>query len=109
MPEVQKYNLKEKLLDADRRLKGSPSVVGMSSLTHFKYNNSTRTQMFTAHINQMLNQPDPDFPGVMTGAENTVGRNSSGYKKLKSDIEIYRKVVKYGNLLEVPFVYQLFY
>lgn len=109
MPEVQKYNLKEKLLDADRRLKGSPSVVGMSSLTHFKYNNSTRTQMFTAHINQMLNQPDPDFPGVMTGAENTVGRNSSGYKKLKSDIEIYRKVVKYGDLLEVPFVYQLFY
>lgn len=109
MPEIQKYNLKEKLLDADRRLTGSPAVVGMSSLTHFRYNNSTRTQMFTAHLNQMLNQPDPDFALVMTGAENTVGRNSSGYKKLKGDIEIFRKVVKFGDILEKPFVYQLFF
>ena len=109
MPEIKKYSLKEKLLDADKRLTGDPSVCGMSSLTHFRYNNSTRTQMFTAHLNQMLNQPDPDFPTVMTGAENTVGRNSSGYKKLKGDIEIYRKVEKFSDLLEKPFVYQLFF
>ena len=109
MPEIQKYNLKEKLLDADKRLTGDPAVVGKSSLTNFRYNNSTRTQMFTAHLDQMLNQPDPDFPTVMTGAENTVGRNSSGYKKLKGDIEIYRKVEKFSDLLEHPFVYQLFF
>ena len=109
MPEIQKYNLKEKLLDADKRLTGDPAVVGKSSLTNFRYNNSTRTQMFTAHLDQMLNQPDPDFPTVMTGAENTVGRNSSGYKKLKGDIEIYRKVEKFSDLLERPFVYQLFF
>lgn len=109
MPEVQKYNLKEKLLAADRKYAGDPAVSGMSSLTNFRYNNSTRTQMFTAHMNQMLNQPDPEFPLTMTGAENTVGRNSSGYTKLKSDIEIFRKVEKFKDIVEHPFVYQLFY
>ena len=109
MPEIQKYNLKEKLLDADKRLTGNPAVVGKSSLTNFRYNNSTRTQMFTAHLDQMLNQPDPDFPTVMTGAENTVGRNSSGYKKLKGDIEVYRKVEKFADILEHPFIYQIFF
>lgn len=109
MPEIQKYNLNEKLAEANERYKGSPAVAGMSAMTHFRYNNSTRTQMFTSHLNQVINMPNPEFPLVMTGAENTVGKHSSCYKKAKNNIKIFRKVVKFKNLVDRPYVYQLFY
>lgn len=109
MPEVQKYNLKEKLVDADKRYTGSPAVAGANSMTFFRYNNSTRTQMFTAHLNQIINGIYSEFPFVFTGAENVVGKNSSGYKKTKSDITIFRKVVKFEDLVDRPYTYQLFY
>jgi hypothetical protein len=108
MPEIQKYNLKEKLLEADERYRGDPAVAGMSSMTHFRYNNSTRTQMFTSHLNQVVNSVSPEVPFVMSGAENVVGRNSSGYKKVH-DMKVYRKVVKFEDILEHPFVYVLFF
>lgn len=109
MPEIQKYNLNEKLAEANEKYKNSPAVCGMSSLTNFRYNNSTRTQMFTSHLNQVINMPNPEFALVMTGAENTVGKHSSGYKKLKHDSVIYRKVDKFKNLIDHPFVSQVFF
>lgn len=109
MPEVQKYNLKEKLDEADAKYAHSPAVAGSNSMTFFRYNNSTRTQMFTAHLNQIINGVHSEFPFVFTGAENTVGKYSSGYKKTKSDIVVYRKIVKFEDLVERPYVYQLFY
>lgn len=109
MPEIQKYNLNEKLNEANEKYKNSPAVCGMSSMTHYRYNNSTRTQMFTAHLNQVINMKTPQFPLVMTGAENTVGKHSSYYKKMKHDSIVYRRVDKYKDLLEHPFVSQIFY
>lgn len=109
MPEVQKYNLKEKLVEADTKYAHSPAVAGSNSMTFFRYNNSTRTQMFTAHLNQIVNGIHNEFPYVFGGAENVVGRNSSGYKKTKSDIQIFRKVVKFEDLIDRPYTYQLFY
>jgi hypothetical protein len=110
MPEVKKYNLREKLAEADATYKGDPALVGSSGMTFAPYNNSTRTNMFTSHMNQFTNIDDPDFPFVFTGIENTVGRNSSGYKKLKSNIKVFRKVVKFEKLLpDKPYFYQLFY
>ena len=109
MPEVQKYNLKEQLIRADREFQNSPAVAGSNSMTFFRYNNSTRTQMFTAHLNQIINIIEPEFPLVFGGAENVVGKNSSGYKKTTSDIEVFRKVVKFEELVNRPYVYQLFY
>jgi hypothetical protein len=44
----------------------------------------------------------------MTGAENVVGKHSSGYKKV-NESDIYRKIVKFEDILETPFVYMLFY
>lgn len=109
MPEVQKYNLKEKLVEADTKYAHSPAVAGSNSMTFFRYNNSTRTQMFTAHLNQIVNGIHNEFPYVFGGAENVVGRNSSGYKKTKSDIQVFRKVVKFEDLVDRPYTYQLFY
>ena len=40
--------------------------------------------------------------------ENIVGKYSSGYKKAKHDLEVIRKVEKFGDILENPYVYKLF-
>lgn len=109
MPEIQKYNLIEKLQEADEKYAGSPALVGSSGMTFAPYNNSTRTNMLTSHMNQFLNIRSPEFPFVFTGMENTAGRNSSGYKKTKGRIKVFRKVVKYENLIDHPYFYQMFY
>lgn len=104
----EKYNLREELLAADERLKDSLSLLGMTMLTQPAYNNSMRAVMFTSHLRQFVNLIHPHFPGVFTNGENVVGKHSSGYKKAKHDTTIYKKVVKYGDIVENPFVYTLF-
>lgn len=108
MAENLKYNLKDELLKADEELKGSLSLLGISALTFPTYNNSMRSVMFTSHSRQLVNLLHPDFPGVFTNAENVVGRHSSGYKKAKHDTTVYKKVAKYGDLLDKPYYYVLF-
>lgn len=109
MPEIKKHSLREKLREADEKYKGDPALVGSSGMTFGPYNNSTRTNMLTSHMNQFLNILYPEFPYVFAGMENVAGKNSSGYLKLDHDIEIFRKVVKYEELVDTPYVYQLFY
>lgn len=111
MPEIQKYNLKEKLNEANEKYKGSPAVAGKSAMTFFRYNNSTRTQMLTSHLDQIINPIDPRFPFVFSGVENVVGKNSSGYYKAKSRFDVVKKVVKFEDLYpegQEPYSYQLF-
>ena len=92
MPEVQKYSINEKLEEVDRKFKGDPAVVGSTAMGFFRYTNSTRTQMLTTHINQIINILYPQFPKVMTGVENTAGKHSSGYKQLSGDIKIVKRL-----------------
>lgn len=109
MAEVQKYSLKEKLTEADKSLYRSPSLYGMSALTIPRYINSMRSVMFTNHLKQFLTPNDPDYPFVFTNAENLVGKYSSGYREVKHESEVYRKVVKYGDILgSNANVYKLF-
>lgn len=110
MAEVQKYSLKEKLTEADEKLTNSTSLYGMSALTIPRYINSMRSVMFTNHLKQFLTPLNPDYPFVFTNAENLVGEHSSGYKKVKHESEVYRKVVKFGDILgyENANVYKLF-
>ena len=108
MAENQKYNLKDELLKADETMKGSLSLLGMTMLTQPSYNNSMRSVMFTSHLKQFVCQENPDFPGFFTNGENVVGKNSSGYKKAKHDLKVYRKVEKFGDIIDKPFVYILF-
>lgn len=109
MPEIQKYNLREKMQEADEKYMGDPAVAGMSAMTHYRYNNSTRTQMYNSHLNQFNNIRNPSFPFMFTGAENVVGRNSTGYEKSKSNYTVVKKIVKFEKYVgEKPFIYQLF-
>ena len=70
---MEKYNLKDELLAADKRLTGSVSLLGMTALTSPTYNNSMRSVMFCSHLKQFVNLLHPDFPGFFTNAENLVG------------------------------------
>lgn len=108
MPEIKKYSLVQELQEADKKFNKKTSVVGMSSMTFPGYINSTRTQMFTAHLKQFLNILEPQFPYVFTGAENVVGKHSTGYKKIKHDSYVYRKVTKFEDIVDEPTFYYLF-
>ena len=105
---ADKYNIKDELTYADETLQGSLSLIGMTMLTHPQYNNAMRSTMNTSHLRQFKNLQHPDFPGFFTNGENTVGENSDGYKKIKNDSTVFRKVVKYGEMVETPNVYKLF-
>lgn len=67
-----------------------------------------RSTMFTAHLKQFVNLVNPDFAYVFTNQENLVGKNSSGYKKSKSELTVIKKVSKFDDLLEKPNFYYLF-
>lgn len=64
--------------------------------------------MFTAHLKQFVNLLKPQFPLMFTNMENTVGKHSSGYKKVSSELKVFRKVVKYEDLVDEPRVYKIF-
>lgn len=108
MAENQKYNLKDELLLSDKNLTGSLSLLGMTMLTQPAYNNSMRSVMFTSHLKQFVNLDNPDFPGFFTNGENLVGKYSSGYKKAKHDLTVYRKVVKFEDISDCQYTYTLF-
>lgn len=104
----QKYNLNDELMKKNEELQGSLSVMGMSGMTQFSYNNSMRTVMLTSHLRQFLTLLNPDFPGIFTGMENVVGKRSSGYKKAKKDFVVYKKIEKFPNFVDKPYIYKLF-
>lgn len=108
MGEVQKYSLKEELEVRDKIYQNSPSLLGMTVLSYPAYINSMRSTMFTSHLKQFLTLENPEFPLVFTNAENLVGKNSSGYKKVKHKSKVYRKIVKFEDILETPNIYHLF-
>ena len=108
MSENLKYNLKDELLSANERLQGSLSLMGMTMLTQPAYNNSMRSVMFTSHLKQFVDLLEPDFPGFFTNGENVVGKYSTGYRKVKNDTTVFKKICKYDDILETPMVYTLF-
>lgn len=108
MAEVKKFSLIEELRKADETLQGSPSLLGMTMLTYPNYVNSMRSTMFTSHLKQFLDLLEPEFPFVFTNNENLVGKYSSGYKKAKSDLIVFRKVAKYDDIVDYPRIYKLF-
>lgn len=104
----QKYNLTEELMNKNEELKDSLSLLGMTGLTQPSYINSMRSVMFTSHLKQFVNLLNPEFPGFFTNMENLVGKYSTGYKKAKKDFVVYKKIEKFGDIIDTPFRYTLF-
>lgn len=109
MPKMQeKYNLNERLEKANQQFQGSNALLGKSMIGFPQYVNSMRSVMFASHTAQLLTQVFPDFPGFFTGGENVVGKYSSGYKKTKYKHTVYKKIVKFDDIIENPQIYYLF-
>ena len=108
MAEKQMYSLIDELEAADQKYTGSPSLLGMTALSFPGYVNSMRSTMFTSHLKQFKTLTHPDFPYLFTNVENVVGKHSGGYKKTKHKYEVYRKVEKFGDILDTPMIYKLF-
>lgn len=108
MSEIQKYSLKDELYKKDEELKDDPSLVGISGLTMPRYINSMRSVMFTAHTRQFMNLIKPTFPYVFTNMENLVGKHSDSYYQVKHDTIVYKKIVKYEDIVDHPTEYTMF-
>lgn len=106
--QFQKYSLLDELQKADEKYNGSAALLGMTMLTYPGYINSMRSVMFTKHLSQFLNLQHPDFPYVFTSGENVVGKHSTGYKKSKSRYTVFRKVIKFDDIVDTPLIYKLF-
>ena len=101
-------SLKDALLKKNEELNGSLSLLGMSMLGNVAYENSMRSVMYNNHLKQFVNLTNPDFPKVFTNGENVVGKYSSGYKKVKHDSTVYKKIVKFEDIIDNPYYYYLF-
>lgn len=107
MSNIKKFSLIDSLKKADVELTGSPSLLGITSLTYPNYVSSMRANMFTSHIKQCMTLLHPDIPYLFTHNENLVGDHSSGYKEAKKDYEVYRRISKFADIVDAPFVYEL--
>ena len=109
MPKMQeKYNLNARLEEANQKYQGSHALLGKSMIGFPQYVNSMRSVMFASHTAQLLTQVFPDFPAFFTGGENVVGKYSSGYKKTKHKYTVFKKIVKFEDIVEHPQIYNLF-
>ncbi len=93
-----KFNMIDELEEKDRELAGDISLLGATALTDIGHVNAMRGVMFTSHLKQFTNLIHPEFPQVFTNAENTVGKYSSGYKKMKHKCEVVGKAMKFDGL-----------
>lgn len=106
--EIQKYSMREELKKADQAYQGSLALLGMTALTFPGYINSMRSTMFTSHLKQFVNLLEPEFPLVFTNAENVIGRHSTAYKKVKHRCKVYKKISKFDDIMDEPYIYKLF-
>lgn len=100
---MAKKSFKEILEEKNNQFQDTPYPFGMTGLTSIGYMSSRRGTMFTAHLNQFKSPINPEFPRCFTNMENTVGKYSSGYKRLKNDVEVVAKIYKFDD--SVPEVY----
>lgn len=101
-------SLREALAEKEKEFSFKDDIFGATLLTNPGYISSARNIMFTSHLRQAVNLVNPDFPFVFTNYENIVGKNSTGYYKAKSDLEIIDKVSKYEDGVNDDHIYFLF-
>jgi DNA-directed RNA polymerase beta subunit len=100
--------LKEALAEKEREFHLKDDIFGATLLTNPGYISSSRNIMFTSHLRQAVNLCNPDFPFVFTHYENIVGKNSTGYYKAKSNLEIVDRIAKFENGIQDDHIYYMF-
>ena len=102
-------DLKKKLKEKEKEYNLSDDIFGMSLLTNTGYVSSARALMFTSHLRQFVNLIEPEFPKVMTGYENMVGKNSTGFYKSPGNIEVIDIVPRFEDGEHDRHLYTMFY
>lgn len=100
--------LREELQEKNKEFHFKDDIFAMTLLTNPGYISSSRNIMFTSHLRQFVNLTNPDFPKVFSNYENTVGKNSTGYFKTKSNYEVIAKIPRYENGVNDEHSYLLF-
>lgn len=104
-----KFNMIDELDEKDQELVGDISLLGATALTDIGHVNAMRGVMFTSHLKQFTNLINPEFPYVFTNAENTVGKYSSGYKKMKHTSTVFGRAMKYDGISDKPYFGVVFF
>lgn len=98
--------LREELEKREKEYGDGDRVLGMNMLTFPGYISSSRGVMYGAHLKAHLTLNEPDIARVISGNENIVGKHSDGYKKAKSDLQVYARVSKFSH--KPKHIYYLF-
>lgn len=92
----------------DETMNGDISILGVSALTQFDSISAARVQMFNSHTKQFLVPLEAEPPKVYTSLENTIGKYNNSYKQIKNKSTVFKKIVKFDDIIDEPHVYNLF-
>lgn len=90
-----KYNLLQKLSEADRKIKHPEMILGTSGTTFGPMMSPQRVPMYVKHFVQHMTLEHPTFPRVFTGTENLYGDISTYYVKPTDRLQVMRVVKKF--------------
>lgn len=72
-------------------------LIGPSLLSFPDGIDGSRLNMLSQNTKAILILKNGDVPRIFTGEENNIGKHSKGYKKLKGEWEVVKKIRKFGN------------
>lgn len=82
--------------DIDEKYEGKDDILGKSILTFPNHINSSRTIMFSSHLEQAVVLKKPEFPRLFTNYENMVGKYSNSYYEAKTNFKVVDKIPKFN-------------
>lgn len=88
-------NIKEQMLELDRKYEGKDDILGKNVLTMANRTNSSRAIMVSSQLDQNLVLLYPEIPKMFTNYEDIVGEFSSAYYRAEADLIVVGKIQKF--------------
>lgn len=89
--------VKDELNEMNKSIDNLVDMLGMTLLTNPSYISSSRSIMYTAHLNQAVVLLEPSVARVMFGFENMVGKLSTGNQKAKHRVRVDAIIPKFSS------------
>lgn len=93
--------------EVDQKYTGQDNILGKSILTFPNHINSSRTILFSSHIDQYVVLKKPEFPRVFTNYENIVGKYSNSYYQSQRNFKVVEKIPKFNTEGLEDYIYTL--
>ena len=88
-------NIKDELEKKNEEFKGKDSILGKNILSLANRMNSSRANMESNQLDQMVPLVNVEKPYVYTDYEDAVGKYSSAYYKAENDFKVINKIIKF--------------